>query len=90
MSSKHAKALIRQWFSNSIGSKEDFDFLILEFLEKMEDTISVKEVLLHTIAHSHKAVTAFPDDIAIQLSHKAFRAALDYQLQFWDDRGLQS
>lgn len=85
MSNQHAEALIERWFRNSIGAKEDFDFLILEFLETLDDNISIKEVLLLTGIRSLQVKEQYPDDLAIQLSHSAFYAALRYQLQFWED-----
>lgn len=85
MDNVHADQLVDLWAHNAIGAKEDFDVMVIDFLETLKDDVSIYEVLSEAKNRAQERVSAHAEDIALQLSHKAFRNSLEYQLQFWTD-----
>lgn len=83
MNNIQAENLIELWMHNSIGAKEDFDVMIIDFLETLNENISISEVLQDAVHIASSKVSLFPEDVALQLSFKAFNRSLEYQLQFW-------
>ena len=71
------------WLKNSIGSKLDYDILIIDYLESLDKEVAIPELLRHAKALCHQQFEGHPEDIVSQLSYKAFNAAIDYLLQFW-------
>jgi hypothetical protein len=83
MNNIEAENLIQLWMLNSIGTKEDFDVMIIDFLETLNEHISISEVLQDAVTIASSRVVQFPEDVALQLSFKAFNRSLEYHLQFW-------
>lgn len=45
MNNVHAENLVDIWMCNSVGGKEDFDVMVTRFLETLDKTVSVIEVV---------------------------------------------
>jgi len=83
MGNVQSENLVNLWMQHSIGAKEDFDLMIVEFLETLNEDVSIYDVLNDARNKASKKLTEFSDDIALQLSHRAFDNSLEYQLGFW-------
>lgn len=86
MANIQAENLVNLWMKNAIGAKEDFDVMVIEFLETLKDDISIYEVLNQARIKAIEMVSGHADNIPLQISYKAFNNSLEYQLQFWSDK----
>jgi hypothetical protein len=89
MANTHAENLVNLWLRNSIGGKEDFDIMVIGFLETVKENISVREVLNQAKERAHEAASNYPEDIALQLSHKAFDTSLEYLCQHYQQKAME-
>lgn len=84
MEKLYANNLVNLWLKNSVGSKLDYDMLIIDYLESLDKDATIAKVLSHAKALSLHQLNKHADDVVLNLSHASFNAAIDYQLQFWD------
>lgn len=86
MANIQAENLVRLWMKNAIGAKEDFDVMVIEYLETLSENISIYHVLNEARIKAIEMISVQPDNIPLQISHKSFNKSLEYQLQFWTDK----
>lgn len=80
----YAQALIEQWLEKPDSTKEDYDFMILDYLETMMDNTSIREVLIETRKKAETLHTFQAFRKSRASDYQAFLASLNYQLQFWE------
>jgi hypothetical protein len=86
MVNTHAENLVNLWLRNSIGGREDFDAMVIGFLETVKENISVGDILDQARVKAREEASNYPDDIALQLSYKAFDSSLDYLRQHYPEK----
>lgn len=82
-----ASELVCLWVERSVGSRESFGYIISSFLNEhplIETRADVEEILSTSRKMAEVVVMRHPNDVPLQLSHKAFTSALDNFISFFN------